>query len=303
MKRLPPGWYILLYHEISWEENCYIRGTGGCCPPDLFREHVGTVRSLGDLVSIEDGMRALAEDRITRPLFSFWLDDGLIGAAKYALPILDEFGVTGAISICSRFVDRGEFFWRFKLSYLNSVDGMRFLRSRLKRFGFQLGDSIKQFTLQSFSREVLAEIDDLFLRWTTAAQREDAYRMFLDRDAVRMLRDRGWCVANHSAGHYPVSQDHSLALLGPEFQECETAIREISGNPSRYWVLPFDHRTSQELIRVADSCREDRYLVFVGNRRNTVQTCLPRRTLYRYGVPIAAAEGLFSALSEDGVAP
>lgn len=297
MKRLRPGWYILLYHHISWEENCYVQSLDGTCPPDLFRDHVRVLRSLGDLVSIEDGQRLLVQGKMDRPLFSFWLDDGLSGAAQHALPILDEFGVTGAISICSRFVERGEFFWRCKLSYLNSVDGTRFLRSRLKKHGFQSGDSVSTFTLDRFSQGVLEEIDEVFQRFTTTAQREDAFRVFLDRAAVGRLRERGWCVANHTAAHYPVSQDHGLDLLCLEFQECERAIQAYGGTPSAYWVLPFDWSTSRDVVRGADDCRWDRYLVFAGNRPNTHESCLPRRTLYRYAAPIGTSERLLRVLS------
>ena len=101
-------------------------------PPDIFRSHVATCAQLGTLVSIEEGARRLLGDSIAGPLVSFWFDDGRIGVRKHASPILEECGVAGAISVCSRFVFRKEFFWRFKLSYLNTVDGMRILRSHLR---------------------------------------------------------------------------------------------------------------------------------------------------------------------------
>ena len=138
MLSINPAWHILSYHDISWEENCYLRSIGGTVPPDIFRSHVATCAQLGTLVSIEEGARRLLGDKIDGPLFSFWFDDGLIGVRKNALPILEDFGVAGAISVCSRFVFRKEFFWRFKLSYLNTVDGMRILRSHLRKHGYRM---------------------------------------------------------------------------------------------------------------------------------------------------------------------
>jgi peptidoglycan/xylan/chitin deacetylase (PgdA/CDA1 family) len=297
MKRLHPGWYIILYHDISWEENCYLRSIGGTCPPDVFRQHLCALTSLGDFVSVADGERLLRENAIDGPIFSFWFDDGLAGVSRHAMPILDEFNLTGAVSICSRFVRRTEFFWRFKLSYLNYIDGIRFLRSRLQNYGFRLGDSVKNFTLDNFSEKILEDINELFVRFTTPAQREDAYRIFLDREAVRLLYDRGWDIVNHSAGHYPISQEHSLSLLCPEFQECEAEIQDICRTPSRYWVLPFDANTSQDVVRAAGSCRGDRYLVFIGSRRNTAQACNPERILFRFAITDVSAESLINRLS------
>ena len=45
---LIPGWYILLYHDISWEETPFVRHIGGTCPPDVFRDHVSTCESSGN---------------------------------------------------------------------------------------------------------------------------------------------------------------------------------------------------------------------------------------------------------------
>ena len=297
MKRLKPGWYIMLYHDISWEENCYIRAIGGTCPPDLFREHVKALASWGEILSVAEGEKRLRENRIDGPIFSFWFDDGFNGVNRYAMPILDEAGVAGAISICSRFVDRTEFYWRLKLAYLNSIDGMRFVRSRLKKYGFKLGDSVRKFTLNHFSMELLSEINEVFVRFTTPAQRNDANRMFMDRSAVKSLFDLGWCVANHSGGHYPIAKDHSLTLMNPEFEQCEDVIQEVCGKPSDYWVLPFDYRSSREVLPVANKSRGDRYLVFVRDTYNTPQLCNEERVLYRIGVPTGSPDMLFDKLS------
>src|SRR5215471_12480919 len=132
---LARGWYIILYHDVSWEETPFTSHLGSTCPPDVFRDHVRTCEELGELVSIQDGIERVKKGDIASPLFSFWFDDGFVGVRKYAAPILAAHGVTGAISICSRFAMRTEMFWRCKLSYLHSIDAGRHLRARLRKYG------------------------------------------------------------------------------------------------------------------------------------------------------------------------
>jgi hypothetical protein len=53
------AWYLLLYHNVSWEENPYLRGLDVTLPPDLLREHIAALGRLGDLVSVAEGLRRL----------------------------------------------------------------------------------------------------------------------------------------------------------------------------------------------------------------------------------------------------
>lgn len=39
------GWYILNYHDISWEENILMRGVGGTVPTDIFYDHVKNLKN------------------------------------------------------------------------------------------------------------------------------------------------------------------------------------------------------------------------------------------------------------------
>ena len=83
-----PGWYILNYHDISWEESAYTRAIGGNLPPDIFRSHLVALGQNARLVSIPDGFQRFRQGGIDEPLVSFWFDDGLTGVRKYALPLL-----------------------------------------------------------------------------------------------------------------------------------------------------------------------------------------------------------------------
>jgi peptidoglycan/xylan/chitin deacetylase (PgdA/CDA1 family) len=265
-----PGWYILLYHDVSWEQNPYLRGIGGTCPPDLLRSHLQALSRLGRLASPDQAFADWTSGKIDRPVFSFWFDDGFIGVRKYALPILQQHGITGAISVCSRFVLRRELFWRFKLSFLSACDGLRLLRSRLKPLGYVAGRSVKQFTLDHFSIEVAEMIDAVYRQCTSEHQRADAFRLFARIDDLQSLKQEGWIVTNHSAAHYPVSESSAIDLFAAQFQECAADLDELLRAERKYWVVPFDRSECRAptLLRTFTACNSDAHLVLVGDEVN-----------------------------------
>jgi hypothetical protein len=265
-----PGWYILLYHDVSWEQNPYLRGIGGTCPPDLLRSHLQALSRIGRLASPNQAFADWTSGKMDRPVFSFWFDDGLIGVQKYALPILQQHGITGAISVCSRFVLRRELFWRFKLSFLSSCDGLRLLRSRLKPHGYVAGQSVKQFTLDHFSLEVAEKIDEVYRQCTSEHERADAFRLFARVDDLQSLKQAGWIITNHSAAHYPVSERSAIDLFAPQFHECAADLGELLSAERKYWVVPFDRSEyrAPTLVRTFTACDSGAPLVLVGDEVN-----------------------------------
>ena len=185
------GWYILNYHDVSWEENAYERAVGGSLPPDAFRSHLEALSENARLVSIPEGMTLFRSGTIDEPLVSLWFDDGLAGVRRYAFPLMEEYGVKGAMSVNSKFMlTRRRFFWRFKLSYLSQTDGLRFLRSRLRKLGYRTEMSVRTFTLDHFSDDVLAAIDDVYEQFTRELDRRDAFRLFDDVAGIAALARR-----------------------------------------------------------------------------------------------------------------
>lgn len=291
-----PAWYVLLYHDVSWEESPFLRGIGGMvCPPDVFRDHLEHLGRLGRLVCVPEGLERAARGALDRPLFSIWFDDGYAGVPRYALPILREFGVDGACSVCSRFVLRRELFWRAKLSYLAYVDGLRFLRSRLRRLGLGRDARVRDFTLDRFSDEVLDDIEAVFERFTSPEMRRDAFRLFAGPDDLRRLRAEGWLLANHTAAHHPVGEDGLIDRFEEQFSECESLFEDLFQTRSGFWVLPFDRRRSARLFERFEECAGPRRLVLVGNRANDPQS-LARRRIHRITAPICPGEKLVSYL-------
>jgi len=290
------GWYILNYHDISWEENLLIRGIGGTIPPDVFKGHLEKLNQYFKLVSIPEGWKLFSQNKINEPLLSFWFDDGLSGVRKYAYPLLENYAVKGATSVNSRFMLRNEFFWRFKLSLLSQLDGIRFLRSKLKKLGFRQGTSIKKFVRINFSQEIVDIIDDLYMDFTNENFRKDAYRIFDTIDGTKELLDNGWLIANHSAAHYPLGENAHINRLQEQFLECEKDLNRLFKIETRFWVVPFGAKKSgrlQEAFAKADD--KDRRLVLVGNKVN--RFCdKQNRLIYRIEVPICEGNKLITFL-------
>ncbi len=90
---LKPAWYVLLYHEVSWEEPPHLRSIGGMVvPPDRFREHLEVLDAHGRLLGVDEALSRLAdgESEPREPWFSIWFDDGYAGVRRYAAPILER---------------------------------------------------------------------------------------------------------------------------------------------------------------------------------------------------------------------
>jgi peptidoglycan/xylan/chitin deacetylase (PgdA/CDA1 family) len=291
------AWYVLLYHNVSWEENPYVRGLDVTIPPDLLRDHLAIIARHGDLVSVAEGLQRLAAGRVRRPTFSVWFDDGFAGVRRYAAPLLAEHGVAGALSVCSRFVTREELFWRAKLSYLQSLDDLRRFRAALGVLGSP-SSRVKDYVLDNFSAAMVERLDQAYRESTSEQERADAFRLFDSARGLSELREQGWLLVNHTAAHYPVGEATGRALFASQFDECESRLEALFGGSSTCWVLPFDrerHR-APDVEAVMRQCGGSRYLGLVGNRCNGPASA-SSRVLYRIGVPVCTGPELVKLLA------
>lgn len=280
-----PGWYIVAFHDIAWEENPWLSGLNITYPPDAFARCVRQLAAAATLVGIDEGFDRLRTGRLDKPYVSFWFDDGYAGVRRYALPILAQLGVTAGMSINSRFTSRTEMFWRAKLSWLSSRDGMRFVRARLVRSGLAPGQHVRGAVLDHFSPALLAEVDAVYRQFTREIDRADAFRLFDSWRGLQELKDAGWTISNHSAAHYPLLESTAVALMGEQFDECERAIEANLGCRTSFWVAPFDRRGKRapDYQAVFDACAADRTLVLVGSQVN--QAWHPGKAISRIGPP------------------
>ena len=190
-------------------------------------------------------------------------------------------------------------FWRCKLAYLSHVDGMRFLREKIRQLvseektkaGISSKSSglfsMKRFSLDEFSKEIVTAIDDVYNDFTNEHFRDDAFRIFDDFTGIRFLQQNGWEIANHSCSHYPAGEDSHINHFSSDFEICEEAIRQNLGISTRYWVVPFDRaeKRSRHIFTTFEQADDQkRHLVFVGNKSN-LNPQIRHRALYRIGVP------------------
>ncbi len=291
--RLKNGWYILNYHDINWEENPYISGIGGTFAPDIFQDHLKYLDSIAQLVSIDEGYKALKSSNIDRVMISFWFDDGFSGVRKYAKPMLDEYNISAGFSINSQFMLKKQLFWRSKLSYISYVDGLRFLRSRLKKYGYTINTSVKSFVMDNFSLDIIKEIDEVYSIFCNKIHQKDAFRIFEDINGVKELLNAGWEIANHSSNHYPISENSYINHFVKEFMECERDIKKSLGIDSRFWVVPFD-RKSVDTTKLLSLTPDNRDLVLVGDRINTTYN----RVIYRIEPPYLKGKELIKFINK-----
>ena len=186
---LEKAWYILLYHDVNYEVNPLINGIGGTIAPDIFEDQIKTASQLGDLVSVDEGLKILLENKIKSPLISIWFDDGLIGVRKNAYDIIKPYGISPALSISNKFFIERKNVWRFMLSFIANTDYLRVLRSRLRKYGYVNEHKVSDFTLNNFSDDILYEIQNLYEEICPEFIQKDNFRVFDDLNGVAFLKE------------------------------------------------------------------------------------------------------------------
>jgi peptidoglycan/xylan/chitin deacetylase (PgdA/CDA1 family) len=277
--------YILNYHDVSWATDVHMRSLGGTVTPHHFDTHVKYYSNHGELISIQDGIEQLQSGQgFDSPKFAFWFDDGFLGVRRYAKPILDPYGVTAGTSVCSRFVGRDEMFWRAKMAYLASVDGLRVLRSNFRNMGLAGNALLKPWTIEHFNAEIVEAIDIAYDQHSSECFRERAFDVFDTHEGIQELVDAGWLIANHSAAHYPWQSKHGEPRFVEQFNECEPLIATVGGDTS-FWVLPFEHGSmntpENHDFYTSVSGRHDKIIVRVCGKPNTPELFHETGMIYR----------------------
>jgi peptidoglycan/xylan/chitin deacetylase (PgdA/CDA1 family) len=100
----PPGIVVLIYHRV---------GGGSGLELDLsigeFRAQMAWLADAGVVMTLDEALRTLDEDRAPRPsrvVVTF--DDGTCDFVDHAVPILAEHGIPATLYLATAFVERGE---------------------------------------------------------------------------------------------------------------------------------------------------------------------------------------------------
>lgn len=272
------GWYIINYHDINFEDSILTRAIGGVIRPDVFSRQLQYLAKRVTFVSLAEGYERYQSGQLDRPYLTIWFDDGFKGLHTYALDICESFGVRPAVSICSRFVDRKEMFWRCKLSALAHLDGMRLLRAALRKHHERVPFKLRSWSLENYDERLTVELDLVYKEVTTPEFREHAFSIFMDRSDLVALKEHDWEIVNHSAEHAPWSQTIGWETITRSFKECEELVVELGGDKN-WWVVPFDFGFKNY---ATDAEALDKRIVRVGNRVNQTGNA---PVFYRYVAP------------------
>jgi len=288
-----PGLYILNYHDVNYESSVLVRGIGYHHSPDVFARHVEMLSHAGVLMSMDEALdRLLVGHPFAAPTFAFWFDDGFAGVRRFAAPILKRYAVTGALSICSRFVSRSEMYWHCMLSGLRFADGLRVLRARLRPHGYLPTTSLKAWLTRHFSPDILSVVHSTYEERVPDWVRRDAFRIFETSDGLRALVQSGWVLANHTAAHYPAFESCGQDRVAEQFAEGAEFVNSLYDG-LRFLVVPFGaahvQTTAPGFYR---GLGVPGIVVDVGNRINTADTFKSDQVIYRVNPPW-----------EDGKAP
>jgi len=297
---LPPGWYLLCYHEIASSERLHLRGIGIAHAPDQFERHLEHLAEVADLVAPQEAMDRLANGDDT-PMVSLSFDDGYRGVANHARPLLDQVGITAIAAVNSTFADAATapsgdpapVFWRSQLCWLRHKGKLSELASRLQ---MPISD-LRTATMDQYGPAVVNEIAKLYAETDAASAAVDRHQMHLNWDEIRGLRDAGWIVANHSANHFPLLEVAGLSQLDAEHTQCEDRLVAELGTESTMWVAPFDRpaqRAPQAIEQMLASA-SGRHCVVVGDR--VTQTAdLDTHLIHRINAPVGGPKMLLGAL-------
>lgn len=286
---LQPGVYFLNYHSVSWEDSIYTRGIPGyTVPVDLFRRHLQMLNEIGQLASPDEALGALRDSTVSEPLIVLWFDDAHRGVHKWAAQELETYGIRGALSVCSRFVERKELFWRSKLSYLSHLDLMRFVRSGLRSAGMEVPLHVRTWSVTNFRLELIEVLDEVLRSDMVSDDAVDrGCDEFMAEEDVIALKNQGWLIANHTAAHYPILDE---ARAAESFTECEEFLQDLECEGRRYWVVPFGWGYKDGVME-AITKETDRVIVWVEDKRTTSQD-LNERQINRIAIGPTPAETL-----------
>ena len=291
------GWYIINYHNIDWIDNDFLSSFRLTTSPNILEEHLKVLSKIGNIVSFEQGYKSFTNNSINSPMFSFSFDDGYNGVLDYANDILDKYNAPGLVSVCENFFTHTELFWRNKLSFIHMNEGGRFLRSRLKKHGFNIKDHrLSSFTLDNFSLNIINDINEVWNKYDFN-DKEISKKLFLSSDKIKNLINTGWMVGNHSTNHYPLSEDCYVDFLVDDFKKNTTAINKHLNYDTSFLTLPFD-RISKRSLKIDDLVNENfnnNCIIYVGNKKNTNHQS---NKIYRFGSENESAKDLLIKLKQ-----
>lgn len=291
---LSRGAYFLNYHSVGWEDSVFTHAIPEfTVPPDVFRRHLKMLNEVGRLTSPQEALQKLRNDTVTEPLIVLWFDDGHKGVIKWALPQLEKLQITGALSVCSRFITRKELFWRSKMSYLSHLDLMRAVRSGLRENGIDVPLHFRSWSVENFAPIIVDVMDNIFRNQGLKKILKKGKKLFMDKEDLKKIKDKGWFIANHTSRHYPILDKD---ISESSFLECDIFLKNMGIDGRNYWVVPFGFGFNRELLSNIIK-NKNKIKVLVGNEKTVSDDLNNHRQINRIAVGAESASNLKERLS------
>lgn len=240
---LPPGYYHVVYHDVSPRTGVFTKWMNSTISPQEFSRHLDELASFGEFVSAETAIEAQLSNSVPASVcFVVWFDDGFQSVIDCAQPECAARGIKPAIAVNSSFALRLKQHWRCQLSFLMEKCQHDELARILMPEATQQTEARGLWfeTLDHFSLDLRNRIDSEFARISSADERDTIASLFLGEDSLERLHQQGWYITNHSACHPGITPNIHLDEILDSFRQCGEFVSRF-GTGNDIWVIPFDY--------------------------------------------------------------
>jgi peptidoglycan/xylan/chitin deacetylase (PgdA/CDA1 family) len=253
----------------------------GGLPADMKIRAASLARILGWLkrryrvVTIDEGLRSLADGNASGSLVALSMDDGYKDNATHLLPLLAEVGVPATIFLETRPLDERRLNWSHLYFWLldGRLDAETFARGYLERsedpaaleglrraleegaapdrLAYRVKRVLKYEADEADRDRVVSEI----FHAHGGDERALCDAIWMTWDEVRRLRDAGWELGAHTAGHAILSR-LDVERARDEVERAASSMERELGTRGATFAYPFGRRWdydegSREVVRAA----------------------------------------------------
>ncbi len=231
---------VLLFHNVSPDENRFVAGLGTTMEPATFAAHLAYLVKHYDVVGIDD----LVAEPGNRPRVAIAFDDGYRSVLTEAWPLLKQHGLTAIVYLITRAVGNRELVWVDHLNWLLQESGEDGLAAGRAHFGLPPSAGAAQIVSAArvgFDRASLARLIERLSGMAPASPLDTVARdpLYLGWDEVREMAREGAMFGNHTASH-PNMGRLPEGEQRVEILEAQQTLKE-NGVETEHFAYPFGH--------------------------------------------------------------
>jgi len=230
---------IVTYHRILEAHDPLLENE-----PDVatFREHMKMLADCFKVLSLDQALSALRENRLPPRAVCITFDDGYRSTHDLALPVLREFGLPATVFVTSGYVDSAENMWNDRIA--DAVRGASGSELDLRGAGAGIvpigGLEARCAAVQALTSRAkyLPPSERLDLIEALEALAGHGTRpLMLSSEMVRTLHRSNVTIGAHTVSH-PILTKLPDAEARAEIEGSKAALEAIIGEPVRYFAYP-----------------------------------------------------------------